>query len=293
MKTIVVVVKTQFELDGLPKSFAEWTEIRIESGPGVRINVTEKRENSSVVAWENSSVVAWGNSSVVARGNSSVVARGNSSVVARGNSSVVARENSSVELYIAAYCLVLSSGAVIKKALDFSTVVFRGVKANVQEKSETSNIREIPGEINPSFEEWLRRGYVHADGITKKLKSQKRIGEIEVFEVYEFPETKTSFVVKRGDTFSHGETIEKAIEDLRYKISDRDTSKFNHWKSDLNQVVTLDDAIKAYRTITGSCETGTRQFVESIKVPDKLTPKIILDITSGHFGSDKFREFLT
>ena len=281
----VIIVKTQEELDALPAKFEEYTRIEIHGGTQCnRIIVRALRENSSVVARGNSSVEAWGNSSVEARENSSVVARGNSSVEAWGNSSV--------ELFIAAYCIVLSSRAIIKKALDHSTVVFRGVKAVVQEQADTAHIREVPDQINPSFEEWLRRGYVHADGITKKLKSQKKLGEIEVFEVYEFPKTKTSFVVKRGDAFSHGETIEKAIEDLRYKISDRDTSKFDHWKSNLDQVVSLDDAIKAYRLITGACEMGTKQFVESIQVPEKLTPKVILELTHGHFGSDKFREFL-
>ena len=338
MKTIVV--KTQAELDALPLSFTEYTQIRIESPKGVWISVSKTRENSSVEAWENSSVVAWGNSSVVAWGNSSVeacgnssveawgnssveawenssveawenssvVARGNSSVVAWGNSSVEAWENSSVEawgnssveawenstleLFISAYVIVLSSKVIIKKLLDYSTAVFKGVKENIQEKSDTALVREIPGEINPSFDEWLSRGYVHADGISKKLKSKKQIGEIEVFEAYEFPKTKTSFVVKRGETFSHGETVEKAIEDLRYKISDRDTSKFNQWKTDLDQVVSLDDAIKAYRIITGACEMGTKQFVNSIQVPEKLTPRSIIEITKGNFGSDKFKDFL-
>lgn len=289
----IIIVKTQAELYALPPKFDEYTRIEIHGGTRYnRIVVSKAWENSSVEAWGNSSVVALGNSSVVARGNSSVEARGNSSVVAWGNSSVVARENSSVELFIASYCIVLSSRVVIKKLLDFSTVVFRGCEPSVQEKSETSLIREIPEEIEPAFEEWLRRGYVYADGITKKLKSQKKIGEIEVFEVFEFPKKETSFVVKRGDTFSHGKTVEKAIEDLRYKIAYRDTSKFNHWKANLDKEVSLEEAIQAYRTITGSCEMGTKQFVESIKIPEKLTPKVIMDLTSGHFGSEKFQEFL-
>jgi hypothetical protein len=94
MKTIIV--KTQSELDALPKAFDEWTVIEIRSEASSRIYVNGARGNSSVVAWGNSSVVAWGNSSVEARGNSSVEAWGNSSVVAWGNSSVEARGNSSV-----------------------------------------------------------------------------------------------------------------------------------------------------------------------------------------------------
>ena len=280
-----IKVTTQAELDALPSHFEEYTLIQIYGGTiDNRIVVSKASGNSSVQARGNSSVEAWENSSVEAWENSSVEAWGNSSVKAWGNSRV--------ELFIAAYVIVLSSKVVIKKLLDHSTAVFRGCPAQVLEKSENSLIREIPSIIEPNFEEWLRRGYVHADGITKKIKSQKRLGEITVFEVFEFPQSKTSFVVKRGETFSHGENVEKAIHDLRYKISDRDASKFEVWRSNLDQDVTLDEAISAYRTVTGSCEMGTKQFVESIKVPEKLTPRIILQITKGRFGSDKFAEFL-
>ena len=118
-KLTEITVKTQEELDQIPKDFkgTVYIEFGTNFSPaiirerfGYRVVAQENssvvaRENSSVEAWGNNSVEAWGNSSVVARGNSSVVARenssveawGNSSVEARGNSSVVARENSSVE----------------------------------------------------------------------------------------------------------------------------------------------------------------------------------------------------
>ena len=90
-----ITVKTQEELDNVPKDFTG--TVHIEFGtPFNRAIVrdqyayfVEARENSSVEAWENSSVVAWENSSVVACENSSVVARGNSSVEAWGNTQVV------------------------------------------------------------------------------------------------------------------------------------------------------------------------------------------------------------
>jgi hypothetical protein len=258
------------------------------------------RGNSSVVAWENSSVEASGNSSVVARGNSSVETWGNSSVVAWenssveawGNSSVEARGNSSVELFISAYAIILSSYVVVKKVLDYSTAIFKGCKENTIEKSDTAISREIPSNINPTFDEWLRRGYVFADGITKKLKSQKNIGEITVFEVQGFPKKTTSYVVRKGDLFSHGDTVEKAIEDLRYKVGNRDTSEFERWKNNLEMEVSIDDAIAAYRTITGACEMGTKEFVKSIQIPEKLTPKIIVELTQDRYGNNEFKRFL-
>ena len=104
-KLTEITVKTQEELDQIPKDFTGtvYIEFGTDFSPaiirerfGYRV---EARGNSSVVARGNSSVEAWGNSSVVAWGNSSVVARGNSSVVAWENSSVGAWENSSVEAW--------------------------------------------------------------------------------------------------------------------------------------------------------------------------------------------------
>jgi len=302
----IIIIKTQKELDILPSNFDEYTHIEIRSTE--RISITKARENSSVlarenssvvargnssvVAWEKSSVVAWEKSSVVARGNSSVEAWEKSSVVARGNSSVEAWGNSSVELFLFACVIVLSPQVVIKKLLDHCTAVFKGCPINIKEKSNTSHTREVPGHITVSFEEWLNRGWVYADGIYKKLKSQKKINDIEVFECEDFPKKTTSYVVKRDNIFSHGETIEKAIEDLRYKIGNRDASEFEFWKKDLNMEVSLGDAIAAYRIITGACVMGTKEFIESIKVPDKLTPNVIMELTKGKYGQESFRQFL-
>jgi len=260
----------------------------------------EAWDNSRVVAWDNSRVEAWGNSHVEARGNSRVEAWDNSRVeawdnsrvVAWGNSHVEAWGNCSVELFISAYVTVMSTGVLIKKLLDYSTAVFRGCPIRIEEKSDTASAREVPADINPSFDEWLRRGYVHADGICKKLVSRKKVGEVEVFEVEEFYEKTTSFVVRRGETFSHGETIEKAIDDLRYKISGRDTSEFECWRDDRDQEISLDDAIAGYRVITGACEFGVKEFIESIQVPDKLTPNVVLKLTEGKYGNDTLGKFL-
>ena len=134
-----IIVKTQTEIDNLPDSFKEYTVIEIRSD-GIKVSISKRPRNSSVVAWENSSVVAWGNSSVVAWenssvvawGNSSVVARGNSSVVARGNSSVVAWGNSSVEAWENSSVVARGNSSVVARgnssveAWENSSVVARG-----------------------------------------------------------------------------------------------------------------------------------------------------------------------
>jgi hypothetical protein len=247
--------------------------------------------NSSVVAWENSSVVAWENSSVVARGNSSVVARDNSSVVAWENSSVVARGNSSVVAYQFALIAVMSTAVLIKHLADYAVASLRGVKPEILKKDETATVVETPSMsgLNISFETWLERGYVLADGIYQKFVSRKTLGDVEVFTVQNFPKKDESFVVRRGDLFSHGKTVEEAIKDLRFKLSDRDTSRFESWT--MKTKVAIDDAIQSYRAITGACEFGTKHFCAGIELPNEITVAEVIERTLGQFGNEQYRRF--
>ncbi|MGH9821373.1 MAG: hypothetical protein ACRD43_14500, partial [Pyrinomonadaceae bacterium] len=111
MKTIVI--KTQAEIDALPDSFSEYTQINVESTQ--RIIVRKARGNSSVVAWNHSSVEAWGNSSVEAWNHSSVVARGCSTVHAQS-------DFVSVALFMCAVCFA-HANAKIKKQSKTCTVI--------------------------------------------------------------------------------------------------------------------------------------------------------------------------
>ena len=79
-KLIKITVKTQEELDRIPKDFTG--TVYIEFGTDFSPAIVRDKFGYHVVAWENSSVEARGNSSVGAWGNSSVEAWENSSVVA-------------------------------------------------------------------------------------------------------------------------------------------------------------------------------------------------------------------
>lgn len=253
-----IIVKTQAELDALPPRFDEWTTIQIQGGTRYdRIYVKVARGNSSVVAWGNSSVEAWGNSSVVA--------------------------------YQFSMIAVLAATVIIKHLADYAMASLRGVKPKILKKDKTATVKKTPRDLEISFETWLERGYVHADGIMQKLVSKKKLKDIEIFTVQNFPQKKESYVVKRGEQFSHGETVEKAIESLRYKLADRDTSRFKKWKPATK--ITVEDAIQAYRAITGACEYGVKQFCESTKIPEKLTVSKAIELTNGRYGSDKFAGF--
>ena len=65
-----IIIKTQEQLDTLPKTFQEFTIIRIESTEWITV---EARENSKVVAYGNSTVVARGNVCVWNQSDESIV----------------------------------------------------------------------------------------------------------------------------------------------------------------------------------------------------------------------------
>lgn len=142
------------------------------------------------------------------------------------------------------------------------------------------------------FASKLRRKYVFADGILSKFIARKSVGASTVLKVLIIGKREPSFVLKLGDKFAHGETIKAAKESLRYKISDRDTSKFKAWKT--SDVRPIGDLIEAYRAITGACESGTRGFCEQQgKLPKMMSIADAIKLTSVRYGSDVFAQFFS
>ncbi len=145
-----------------------------------------------------------------------------------------------------------------------------------------------------NFECFLKLGFLFADGILSKIIERKK----NVFKIQIFGKTETSYclMIENGDselpTFSHGKTIKEAKESLIYKISNRDTSVYKSYK--LDTVVSFEEAIKMYRTITGACEFGTRNFVQGLtKTKKKYKISEIIKITENQFGNETFREFFS
>jgi hypothetical protein len=186
-------------------------------------------------------------------------------------------------------CFIKSASAKITHLADKATAKFcvdAKRKDIVVKKDKTAHVEMMQKEL--SFETYLDRGYVKADGITHKLVSRKKLAAVEVFEVENSLGDK-SFVVKKGETFSHGKTVKEAKDSLKYKLSSRDTSEFKKWNR--SKVVSAEKMIQAYRAITGACEFGVRSFCEGKKIPKKLTVAKAIEITSGQYGHDQFKGF--
>ena len=102
--------------------------------------------------------------------------------------------------------------------------------------------------------------------------------------------TKEFYIVSSNGKHSHGETIEEARKDLIYKITNRDKSSYKGLKSDSK--LSFEEAVECYRVITGACFFGTKNFIETYKVPEKdYTIKEIIKLTSNQYGGSTFKEF--
>ena len=62
---------------------------------------------------------------------------------------------------------------------------------------------------------------------------------------------------------------------------------------DPDKKMSFADAVTCYRTITGSCSFGVKNFIESnsISKRKKYSVKDIITLTKGQYGSDQFKEF--
>lgn len=138
-----------------------------------------------------------------------------------------------------------------------------------------------------NFECFLKAGFLFADNILAKILEKKK----NVYKIQICGQTKASYCIEVDGVFSHGATIKEAKESLLYKISDRDTSKYNNYT--LDTVITFEDAIKMYRCITGACEGGTRHFVENVlqNRKKKYTVREVIEETKGQYNNEKLQEF--
>ena len=102
------------------------------------------------------------------------------------------------------------------------------------------------------------------------------------------------YIVEKDGIYSHGETIENAIKDFRYKIGNRNIEDYGYLKKEKGKIKT-EELIKAYRVITGSCEYGTKQFVENLdNLKEEYTIEEALNIlkSKNAYRIDVFEKFI-
>jgi hypothetical protein len=153
-----------------------------------------------------------------------------------------------------------------------------------------SNVASAPAKCKKILDlSFKKHKQILADGILSFIVSKKKIGAIITFKVRIVGKLEVSFIVQKGNIFSHGKTIKEAKDSFKYKIGTRDASEFKKWK--LNTVVTQAKMIEAFRVITGACEYGVRNFCEGKKIPAKLSVKQAIKLVGDSYGSQQFKEF--
>ena len=136
---------------------------------------------------------------------------------------------------------------------------------------------------------WDGKEYIKADGMFTAVDSHHG----NVYRVHKLGCEKQLYLVTDGDNhWAHGDTLQEARVDLIYKINDRDTSMYNGMT--LDDTLTFEEAIIAYRTITGACSPGTHDYINN-RLPKphkaKYTIREIISLTEGEYGSERFMEF--
>ena len=175
-----------------------------------------------------------------------------------------------------------------KDKLEGVTKITGAVRAdNAGEIALPGKYGNKPKPIHAAF---AKHGYLFADNILSKIISKNKMGKIVVYKTKKIGNRdKIIYVVQKGDIFSHGEKVKQAVHDLRYKLSDRDTTKYAKWT--LESVHPIADIIGAYRAITGACETGTKQFCEGKDIPERMSVKAAIEKTKGAYKAEQFEAF--
>jgi hypothetical protein len=109
-----------------------------------------------------------------------------------------------------------------------------------------------------------------------KIKNQKVVGD-------------KFYVAQKGEDNAHGKTIAEATQELLFKIGPRDVERFRNMP--MHTAKTPSKWALIYRMVTGACQYGTAQFIETRHdLKKEYTLAEILTLTEGQFGHDRFSE---
>ena len=149
--------------------------------------------------------------------------------------------------------------------------------------TDTSNINRN----TPQVFFWRNKSYVKADGVFSKVISHRG----NVYRTQQIGSSELNYLVTDGNKWSHGSSLKDAKEDLLYKISNRDTSKYDSLT--LESKLSFKKAIEAYRVITGACSFGTKDFVLNRLKNKKSEYSVseIIELTKNEYGGSLFENF--
>jgi hypothetical protein len=163
----------------------------------------------------------------------------------------------------------------------------------VGENLYLQSLTEIPEGFNRSDYENKRISLLQWD---KYILCDDRFSEViskkgNVWKLKDICKDKIYYLVTDGNgKYAHGDTIKQAKDDLIYKISNRDVSQYHN--IDLNKKYSFVECITMYRSITGSCSTGVKNFIETNGIKKQsYSVNDIIGITKNNYGNESFNKF--
>ena len=129
----------------------------------------------------------------------------------------------------------------------------------------------------------IESDWCYVDGILREVINNKTIDGLTIIK------TPFDYIVGKNNIWSHGKTIKEAQEDLEFKYLKQNTGELKNL--DLDEEITLTQAVNIYRAITGACRLGCENFIKQNNIPDKLTLREGISLLNNAYGSYKFKEF--
>ena len=135
--------------------------------------------------------------------------------------------------------------------------------------------------------DYVEGKYLYCDNILTHVKSRKVIGNYTFY----IGKIKNKNVVCDGEHYAHCKTFKEGVLDIEFKKSkDRGAEQYENLT--LESELTYDEAVIAYRIITGACRAGTQQFLDGLKeVKEKYKISEIISLTKGQYGASIFENF--
>ena len=133
---------------------------------------------------------------------------------------------------------------------------------------------------------WQNGKYISVDGMFAEVISK----HLNVWKCKGVNTKKAFYIVTDGVRYAHGGSIEEARESLKYKIGDRDVSRYKGLSVDTE--FGFYEMVECYRVITGACEYGVREFLKRTCVEERAY-KIseVIEMTASEYGGDIFKKF--
>jgi hypothetical protein len=177
--------------------------------------------------------------------------------------------------------------------LNSLTKIPKGFNPTVGWNLDLNSLTQIPEGFNRSDYENKRISLLQWD---KYILCDDRFSEViskkgNVWKLKNIGKDKIYYLVTDGNgNYAHGDTIKQAKDDLIYKISKRDVSQYHN--IDLDKKFSFTECITMYRSITGSCSTGVKNFIETNGIKKQsYSVNDIIEITKNNYGNESFNKF--